>query len=207
MNNKSAYQRPFSRSILLRDHPLRIHCHKVLPLDCLLTPLPSLPSWDPLNCLETGTRSFWTLSPRRLWIHRGFQKLLERVSRQFRRVLEGGGGRGLRDGSSERQGHFVSVPKSSRWAARTPPRVGVAAIWKQVAGTTLCCACGPGHCAADGRCPAGVGQWPMFAHPAQLCGTLQASGVFGVADSWRDSAVVTTHVPSLRPWAQRRLAR
>ena len=110
-------------SILLRDHPPRTHCHKVLPLDCLLTPLRSPPSWDPLNCLETGTRSFWTLSPRRLWIHRGFQKLLERVSRQFRRVLEGGGGRGLRDGSSERQGHFVSVPKSSRWAARTPPRV------------------------------------------------------------------------------------
>ncbi len=56
--------RPLSRSILLRDHPLRTHCHKVLPLDCLLTPLPSPPSWDPLNCLETGTLEASGPSPR-----------------------------------------------------------------------------------------------------------------------------------------------
>ena len=39
----------------------------MLPLDCLLTPLPSPPSWDPLNCLEARSGSFWTLSPRLFW--------------------------------------------------------------------------------------------------------------------------------------------
>ncbi len=106
---------------------LRTHCHKVLPLDCLLTPLPSPPSWDHLNCLETCTRSFWTLSPRRVWIHRGSQKLLERVSRQFRgswRGVEGGDcGTGRLNGepmSGHRRNCKAPFPKHS--SARSPAK-------------------------------------------------------------------------------------
>ena len=79
----------FNIIVILRSGPIVTFC--TIPLDCLVTPLPRPPSWDPLNSFETRSRSFWALSPRpswaaaprRVWIE-GLQKRIERVSRQFR---------------------------------------------------------------------------------------------------------------------------
>ena len=96
----------------------------MLPLDCLLTPLPSPPSWDPLNCLETDLEASGP-SPRdssgrrpkaaaQKSLDRGFQKLLERVSRQFRGSQERGEGRGVNRQSRGRVQNVAVGPGRTR---------------------------------------------------------------------------------------------
>ena len=112
------------------DHnPLRAHCHKVLPLDCLLTPLPSPPSWDPLNCLETRSRSFWNPLSRLFWAAAFGRRPEEsrgegpEASRASFETVDGVPGGGSREGGHEtveREGTECDSGSRPGFATRRP---------------------------------------------------------------------------------------
>ncbi len=96
-----------------------------------MTPLPRPPfwdpSWDPLNCLETRSRSFWTPLSRLFWaaataqksLGERVQKLLERVSRQLTGSQEGGSREGGHE-TVEREGTECDSGSRPGFATRRP---------------------------------------------------------------------------------------